>query len=128
MDVLKRLLPRPLTRAIAISRILLLIFIISGLIDLSYGFPLTNSLKNYKFEFRALISNHPTPFENRFSRSKTVNELEDESHEDSNDFLKHYSNDSFAYSSLSSVLIIRTGLSHKIFAFSIFLINQQIRI
>ena len=126
MDVLKRLLPRPLTRTIAISRILLLIFIISGLIDLSYGFPLTNSLKNYKFEFRALISNHPTPFENRFSRSKTVNELEDESHEDSNDFLTRYSNDSFEY--LSSVLIIRTGLTYKIFASSIFLINQQIRI
>ena len=126
MDVLKRLLPRPLTRTIAISRILLLIFIISGLFDLSYGFPLANSLKNYKLEFRALISNHPTPSENRFSRSKTVSEFEDESHEDSNDFLTRYSNDSFEY--LSSVLIIRTGLTYKIFASSIFLINQQIRI
>jgi hypothetical protein len=50
----------------------------SGLADLGHGMISHASGKNYRKEYKVLISNNAAPAENRFSRSKSISEFEED--------------------------------------------------
>lgn len=87
-----------MTRGKTISRLLALIFILSGLMDLglaSISNPIFKS-ESKKKEFRILLNSNSIPVEGRFNRSKSGTEFEEESHIDADEvFFAHQTHFSF---------------------------------
>ncbi len=80
---------KTLSRKETISKILALIFILSGMTDLGHGLladPLPLKSMSHKREFRAQLSSNTIPDENRFNRGKSEDEFKEESDQDESKF------------------------------------------